>query len=404
MNIQTEKSHSLETLLLVLILVPLFKPTGLGQIALFNTLFQLGKAVSLCVILFLFLGSLRKIKVTSLEVSLAVFWVAYTIGCYQSCAGYETVLNYSLTSLALLLLFKLEAMEGRVRELVNALWCLFTVFILLQVATVFIVMQGVVLFPGDYTRMYLFGEDNYSAFVMLPMTAIVLYADAVNEDGARWKHRVTIVSYLLALASYIYVQSVAAALGFLLLGICYLGKGRLNSFVHKLTLKKIAATFIVLLLLVLVFHIQDFIGGIMSTFLDKDIFTLNSRTIIWKQAEGLIADKPLFGWGDGLTEAMIWGGHAHNIFLQLLTISGVVGTIAFFCYIGRAFVDAGKSILSNSGSILIGALAAMALLTFFDFYIGISALFCFVAFVSVVPASLTSRDSQLEGADGGVAQ
>ena len=85
---------------------------------------------------------------------------------------------------------------------------------------------------------------------------------------------------------------------------------------------------------------------------------------------------------------MIWGGHAHNILLQLLTISGLVGTVAFFYYIGRSYADAGKSILSNSGSILIGALAAMAILTFFDFYIGISAMFCLAAFVATVPRSL----------------
>lgn len=389
MKTHIDNRRSMETVFLILILLPLFKPTGLGQIAVFNTLFQLSKAVSLCVILFLFLGNLRKVKITALEVSLACFWIAYTIGSYQSGAGYDTVVNYSLTSFALLELFKIETAEGQARKLTKALWGLFIPLLILQALSIFIVMHGVILFPGDYTHMYLFGEDNYSAFMILPMVAIVLYSDVVDNEGRKsWGHRLTVASFVFVFIAYVYVQSVAAVLGFLLLGICYLGKDKLHSFVHWLTLKKIAIGFITLLLLVLVFHIQDAIGGFASTILDKNVFTLNSRTIIWNQAEKLIVAKPVFGWGDGLAETMIWGGHAHNILLQLLTISGLVGTVAFFCYIGRSYADAGKSILSNSGSVLIGALAAMAILTFFDFYIGISAMFCLAAFVATVPRSL----------------
>ena len=352
------------------------------------------------VILLLVLWNLRKIKITALDVSLLAFWVSYAIGCYQSDAGYDTVLNYSLTSFALLGIFKIEAAAGRVQSLIGALWYLFTALLLLQVVSVFVVMQGIVLFPGSYSYMYLLGEDNYSAFMTLPMMAIALYADAVSDNRKKWKHCITVLALLLVFASYVYVQSVAAALGFLLLGVCYFGKGSFNSIANRLTPKKIAFAFAAFLLLVLVFHVQDYIGEIVSTFLDKNVFTLNSRTIIWQQAEGLIAARPLFGWGDGLSESMIWGGHAHNALLQLLTVSGVVGTVAFLYYVARAYADAGKTILGNSGLILMGALAALALLTFFDFYIGISALFCFVAFVSVVPSALNSEDS-IQGALSG---
>lgn len=391
MSIAGAKDRSFDGLLLALILIPLFKPAGLGQIDAFNMMFQLGKAASLGVVFLLFLGNLRRFKFTAMELSLVVFWVAYAVGCYQSKAGYDTVLNYSFTSLALLVLFKIEGETGQVRELIKALWAVFVAFLILQAASIFIVRQGIVLFPGDYTYMYLFGEDNYSAFMVLPMMAVVLYADTIDVSRKRWRHRLTVATYWFVLVSYLYVQSVAASLGFLLLGICYLGRDKLNSFVHLLTPKRIAIAFVVLLALILVFHVQDFFGRIVSTFLDKNIFTLNARTTIWGQAEDLIAARPLFGWGDGLTESMIWGGHAHNILLQLLTVSGFVGTVAFFCYVGFAYANAGDRLLTSSGSVLIGALAAMALLTFFDFYIGISALFCLVALVSVVPAALAAE-------------
>ncbi len=393
MPIASTKRKSFYSLLLALILILLFKPTGLGQIGVLNTVFQVGKAASLAVILLLSLRSWRQIKFASLELSLVVFWAAYAIGCYQSNSGYYTVLNYSLTSFAFLVLFKIEAEKGRVRELIKVLWSIFIVFLLLQVASIFIVRQGIVLFPGDYTYMYLFGEDNYSAFMTLPMMALALYGDAVDGSPKRWRHRVTVATYWLVLVSYVYVQSIAASLSFLLLGICYLGRDKPNSFVHLLSPKKIAIAFLVVLALILVFHIQDLFGHLVSTFLDKDIFTLNSRTTIWSQAENLIAARPFFGWGDGLTNSMIWGSHAHNVFLQLLTVSGIVGTLAFFYYVGRAYANAGACLSTSSGSILVGTLAALALLAFFDFYVGISALFCFIAFVSVVPSVLEAEDA-----------
>ena len=387
------KDRAFNSMALFLILVPLFKPAGLGQIPVLNLLFQLGKAASLVIILILLLGNLRKYRFNMLELSIAIFWVSYAIGCYQSESGYDTVLNYSMTSLALLMLFKIEASSGQIRDLLNVLWWIFTPLLLLQAASLVVVSQGVILFPSDYTHMYLFGEDNYSAFMVLPMMTMVLYSDSVNDGKGQWKHRITMLAFLSVLIAYVYVQSVAASLGFLLMGLCYVGKDKLGTFVHCLTPKRIAIVFLALLMLVLVFHVQDFIGQIVSSFLDKNIFTLNSRTTIWSQAEGLIASKPLFGWGDGLTEAMIWGGHAHNALLQLLTACGVVGTCSFFLYVGLAYIDAGRALVCGPGSILVGALAAMAVLSFFDFYIGISALFCLIAFVAVVPGALETENS-----------
>lgn len=396
MKLKVGLEGRLENTFLFLILLFLFKPVGFGQIPLLNSAFQWGKGVSIFLIFLMFCRNMGNNRISMVEISLGLFWTAYAVGCIRSESSLTTVLNYSLTSFALITLFRIESTKGRLGLLVETLWLLFVILITLQAISVFVVMGGIDLFPGEYTRMYLFGEDNYSAFAMLPMMAIVLYVDSIWSEKSKFKHVITVMVYLLILISYIYVQSVAAILGFALLGACYFAKNGPRSFANWLRPITIVVVFLSLLILVTVFHVQDYIAKFTPTFLDKDMLTLNSRTIIWDQAFRLIMERPIFGWGDGITEEMIWNGHAHNLLLDLLIVSGMVGSLSFLAFVHSAYTEAGQSIASFSGSILTGAFGAMSVMSFFDFYIGVSATFCFVAFVAVVPSAL-AKDQQREG-------
>jgi O-antigen ligase len=389
-NFSINRKHEY-SLALLLILIPFFKPAGLGQVAILDSIFQVWKLFALAVVFLILLGNLRILPFGRIELYLLAFWISYAVGCYQTGVSYGDVINGFFTSMALLLLFRLEGSLGRTAILLRTLSLIFSIGLVLQVLTIFIVRQGIVLFPSEYAYMYFFGEDNYSAFMVLPMMAVVLYTDTVTAQHG-WNHRAALLIYFAVLFSYIYVQSIAAILGIGLLGICYACRHRAHSFFRWLTPKRVGAIFLTILVLFLFFNIQDYLAKVFGSFFqrafDKDILTMNSRTIIWSQARMLIKQRPLFGWGDGLSSSVIWGLHAHNFLLELLVRSGLIGMTAYLLWISSAYRRGFRYMSSESVIVLVGALASFALLSFFDFYINVSAFYCLVAVVAIVPETL----------------
>jgi len=83
--------------------------------------------------------------------------------------------------------------------------------------------------------------------------------------------------------------------------------------------------------------------------------TQPSRTAIWGWATELIADRPLFGYGIGrmrfavkdvVEDNSVLPSHAHNIFLEPLVGSGIVGSFALLGFVGFLVVDLGRRIRS----------------------------------------------------------
>lgn len=77
----------------------------------------------------------------------------------------------------------------------------------------------------------------------------------------------------------------------------------------------------------------------------EEILTLTGRTDIWFAVMDAFFEKPLLGWGYGVSKFELpglfeseWGwvtGSAHNLFLQSLFSNGLLGFVAFFLFLLR---------------------------------------------------------------------
>lgn len=86
----------------------------------------------------------------------------------------------------------------------------------------------------------------------------------------------------------------------------------------------------------------NFINRIIIEILGKDL-TFSGRTGIWRDAISLIAQSPIIGYGSTVSRNMVFGISAHNIVLQTILESGIIGLALFLLIIYKSlFVNKEK--------------------------------------------------------------
>lgn len=84
----------------------------------------------------------------------------------------------------------------------------------------------------------------------------------------------------------------------------------------------------VIFTLIIVFKAQAMFSFIITDVLDKDL-TLTSRTSIWERVIEIIKEKPVLGYGRGTFDFVFEDRNAHNMLLQVLFQTGVIGLAGF---------------------------------------------------------------------------
>ena len=356
---------------LMLLLAPFCKPVGLDVWPWLDTLFLLWKlaaAAVLAVSLFPKNLSDRVRQRSIIQGVLLVFWGIYFLGCVRAGADVASVGLTVVSSIVLLMLVSYESRIGNGLRLLDAMATLFSLCIVLHILSVFAVKAGLLRFSAG-PDVYLFGYDNYFAFILYPMLAVVLFYRALccrKPDFFGW-------GLMLALVlAYLYTSSVTAAFaGILMIGLmvvrnCWTGLRRL------LDPKWLGVLMALFLVAICVFRVQNLFASMLNA-MDKGI-TLNSRTYIWEHALRLIRQKPFFGHGsftqEQINNYILYGTtHAHNLLLELLLRTGIVGTASYIIFL-CGFVSRGdrRRLLRSEAGILVIGLAVQLILMFMDFY------------------------------------
>ena len=362
------KNKYKELLCLILILIPFFKPTGLISYEVINNIFQVLKFFSIGLIIFYILRD-KKIKKYFYLIYIIIFWIIYSLNSLIYGGNYLDIINNAVTCVILMIFIK-KVFEENKEILFLSLKIIFSVYLILHILSVIIMnIFNIGLFDVNSITTYFLGQDNYSAFMAIPMITIVIFVGYFQEKNISWKY----ISLLLVLTfCYILTKSYTAALALVVLSI-FIILLKLNiNLLKYISVRNTTLVLTIILLLIIVFNIQN----IFIYFLDnigKGI-TLNSRTIIWKDSLELIAEKPLLGHGDLSTEKidgyLLYGAsHAHNFLLELLLRTGFIGTICYILFVDRAVKDSYKKEKTTIEiSILILGLISYIIVLFMDFY------------------------------------
>lgn len=360
------------TLFLMLLFLPFCKPAGVEMIPWLNTLFSLWKLATLAFLLVILIPKCfvaHPAKKPAGFFGLALFWLILVLGSIRAGAEIVSHLTAALSSLFLLALIRYEVRMQNGKLLLKSLAWLFTGCIVAHILSVILCVVGLTDSGVSGDTVYLFGMDNYSAFVLYPMLTVVLFYHSVRYGRLRlqsWLLLFGLVGVYLLTASM-----TAAGAGLVLVAMCLL-----HSNWRKLPklrgVRWVIGLFVVLLVLICGLEVQTLLAGLLNS-MSKGV-SLNSRSYIWANALELIAQRPVFGHG-GFTQAQIDSyilqgtTHAHNLILEILMRTGIVGSVGYVLFL--CGFDGGRKSLKLSNphrNLLLCGLVAQLILTFMDFY------------------------------------
>ena len=380
MNTKIRKS----VILYILFFIPFFKPVGLSVYAGINSIYLVWKLVSLCVGIFIILnesnGTFITYKKDTWFRGLFLFFIIYFLNCFSVSRDLVTIVSNILVIFELIIILSITKGKSK-KNMADALNFIFSILLFLQIISVFYIKAGHIVFEyieNDYT--YLFGTDNYSAFATIPMLGAILFFDYKRKNLFTKAKKVFLCFGLCA--SYVYTGAVTAAIISVVTVLAYI-ISKYNKFLLKFfTIKKVAVFCVLVLFLIMAFDIQNHMLWLLRLVgKSAKATTLNSRTIIWEKAFNIIKQNIIFGIGELSAEqvegyALYGMGHAHNLILDLLLKSGIVGTISYlYFYLGFLSKYVRKA-LKSSGFILVITLIGYFVLSMMDDYPFMPYIYC----------------------------
>ena len=130
---------------------------------------------------------------------------------------------------------------------------------------------------------------------------------------------------------------------------------------------------VLLLILVIGFNFQTHFEKILNMF---GKVGMNSREIIWPKAIYAIMQKPILGYGmltdNQISSYILYGTtHTHNIVLEFLMDSGIIGSFFAFMWFKSAVTVKKKLLKSDVIMSLLYCIVAYLLCATLDFYIAL---------------------------------
>lgn len=153
---------------------------------------------------------------------------------------------------------------------------------------------------------------------------------------------------------------------------------------------------ILLLVLIIGFNFQTHFEKVLNTF---GKVGMNSREIIWPDAIYAIMQKPILGYGiltdNQIASYILYGTtHTHNIILEFLMDSGIVGSFFAFMWFKSA-VTVKKRLLKNDVVIgLLYCIVAYLLCATLDFYIALIYFWVLIFLFDSIKNAIYEREKQ----------
>ena len=363
------------------LLIPFFKPVGLATISGFNSIMQLWKVVSIVLLLLFYFprsNNQRLFKNNKGIIGFLIFGIVYVVNCVRFGNDYSNILNNFITDCVLMYLIISTSVsrKKKINAFMSALCYLFIFWIIVQSLSIFVVRAGFLHLSdgssGDYC--YIFGTDNYSAFAMIPMIVVSCYIMRLKNSKRNYITK-SIILCALVTVGYVYVRSISAAVACLLLLVFQVFSGKWKKLLKHITVKKTLLFLAIILFLIIRYDIQNYFLHFIAEVLGKGdkATTLNSRTIIWSMAIDLIKSKPKLGYGafsqEMIDNYILYGiEHTHNLLLELLIRTGILGTMAYFYFLLVPLTKNYKKLLRSKSNILVCGMIIFLVLSFMDVY------------------------------------
>ncbi|MGE5801476.1 MAG: O-antigen ligase family protein [Gemmatimonadota bacterium] len=212
-------------------------------------------------------------------------------------------------------------------------------------------------------RVALFGQNPNRAGLILALGALALVGLTYGRDRKLLRPRLLVWPLLVAIGIAIVNTGSRGSLLALTLGLWMFALG------GRSLLVKIRSAVVAVLVIAFLAGVAWQLPLMRKRFHQAQEGNLAGRERIFPAAWGLFLDRPLFGWGPGQNkyelaprvpeEFRTWRD-THNLVLELLTSTGVLGTIPFLTGMGLCVWGAWKARRGNHGMLPFAMLVALS--------------------------------------------
>jgi len=353
-------------LFLYFIIIPYIKPYNISLNVTLDTFFKIWKVIATLILIFMFI--FKKNNISKRVLLGILFGGIWGISIYLNCNNLGNRLQELLSIIGIIILADIIVLsDNNSKEFFSVLYNISTIYILLHLVTV-LIQRPLFGTPVNDYDIYFLGGDNHSAFILIPLCGFLYANDFKIYNKIRLK---TLFLSLCGWFCLIYNFTVAGMIAYgIFLVLIWVNK---NSVLNKImTIKGIVFILIIFLVGVIFFDIQNRLVNLLQI-LGKS--GLSSREIIWKDAFNVFINNFLIGIGTLTTQQInsyiLYGaGHAHNIILELLMDTGIIGTTIFCLWIKENLSNATKN-MPKETLCLVKCLVAYLCCALFDFYIGL---------------------------------
>ena len=362
MNIEVKKAK----ILIYLVLLSYLKPANVTLIVGLDTIYKIMKVAS--TILLLVTISKYPIRISRTLFLGLMFLIVWEVSIILNTGSVVAYAQEILSIIGVLLLCDLlKKFSGGVRLLLDALYNISQSYIFLNFVTV-LLDRPLFARPEVCYIKYFLGSDNYSAFILIVLCGFLFASDLYRVNKIR------LYSWIIAFMGLLSLIIPFAVTGMISYGLflCFVALIDYPQLRKLFSIRNVVIISTAFLFAVVIFNIQDYLGGFLAV-IGK--VGLNSREIIWPFTVTAFMQRPWIGYGT-LTQAQIdsfilyGANHAHNIILEFLLDTGIVGTM-IISYMGYNIIKNTMKIKKKHICCFRICLAAYIVCSVFDFYIGL---------------------------------
>lgn len=348
------------------VLITYLKPFNVSLIPTLNTLYSIAKIIATFVLLLYILN--ENVTLTKASKWCLAFLGWWTIAMLAN-GSMKNNIQTLLSILGILLLFNvMRRKPNGLNNILKYLSCISKVYILLQFYTIVVehpvLAESIVSFDK-----YFLGSDNYSAFILIPLSGFIM-SDAIMNKGKikTWDYFFFGIAFLCLLIPKSWAG--IFAYGAFMMVFFF----RKSAFLKKMVnVRSVFIIIVLLLILVIGFNFQTHFEKILNMF---GKVGMNSREIIWPKAIYAIMQKPILGYGmltdNQISSYILYGTtHTHNIVLEFLMDSGIIGSFFAFMWFKSAVIVKKELLKSDAIMSLLYCIVAYLLCATLDFYIAL---------------------------------
>lgn len=336
-----------------LLLLPFFKPAFLMQFDYINLSYNIAQIIVASLTIFHYIK--RRSVSSCLFLIILMETIIFISSLINNLNIIDTTINI-IQTLTLCILVENCASED-LSNFIKALKCILTTLLVIDFIFVLAYPQGIRI--GLYDT-WLFGAKNAQITYILP-TVFCTYVDGFIINKKNTKSLLYLIAVLL-ISVYILliVKSATSIITLIIFTLLLLFST--NKIYSKLNIKTISLIYLVVVILIIFFQIQNNFSDLFHSLFGKDP-TFTGRTDIWDKSLDYIKAQPFLGYGLEPSQIRtikmnnIAALNCHNMLLEILYDGGLV-LFSVFCIFWKKICEKVDNFSRNNDQILKSLLIA----------------------------------------------